>query len=128
MKCLTLLTLLSFNLLAQNIYVVASTPIQTNAKEIKKFFLAKSNYLDGKKYKRVSNEEALESLASTVYNLSAKRLSKKWIKENFRKGTPFPLTLKNNDETIAYILHHDNAVGFISTKSEEVYTIFIFKE
>lgn len=128
MNFLIILSLLSFSLFAKTIYVVSSKQIQTSEHELKDFFSAKSDYIDGSKFKRISNEEALESLANLAFNINEKKLSKKWIKQNFRKGTPFPITLKDDTQTIKWIKSHPKTIGFITKKPLSLPIIYIFND
>ena len=128
MKLLLCISLCLSSLFASNIYVIANQEIETSKKELKDFFSAKSDYLNGLKYKRISNQEALESLADLAFSISERKLSKKWIKQNFRKGTPFPTTLKNDAKTIEWIKSHSNTVGFVSKKPDNINIIYTFNE
>ena len=128
MKKLLMLILFVSSAFAQKVYVISNEPIQTNQHELEKFFLAKTNYINGTKYHRISNQEALDSLASIAYSLKGKKLSKQWIKQNFRKGTPFPLTLKTDEQTIQWINTHEKTVGFVEQEPQGVSILFIFEE
>ncbi|MDF1880798.1 hypothetical protein JHD50_05680 [Sulfurimonas sp. MAG313] len=128
MRLFLLLFLLSNCMFAKDVYVISHENISTSKNEIEKFFLAKIDFIDGKKYSRISNEASLNSLAKVAYSLSAKKLSKKWIKQNFRKGTPFPVSLKSDKETLEWIKTHPKSIGFISTLQNEVPIIYTFKD
>jgi len=128
MKFLIIITIFSLSLFANTIYVIASKNIQTSEQGLKDFFSAKTDYLNNSKFKRISNQEALEALASIAFKISKKRLSKKWIKQNFRKGTPFPITLKDDAQTIKWIKSHPKTIGFVTNKPLNVPVIYTFKD
>ncbi|MDF1882868.1 hypothetical protein JHD49_02825 [Sulfurimonas sp. SAG-AH-194-C21] len=117
---------LGTSLIADKIYVIANEDIQTSRDELKRFFSAKSDYINGQKFKRISNAEALESLAELAFSINEKKLSKKWIKQNFRKGTPFPTSLKNNEKTIEWVKNHKKTIGFVDTKPKNIVVIYTF--
>ncbi len=128
MKLLLSLLLLCSYLLATNVYVIASKPITTSKEELKNFFFARSNYLNGKKYKRINNKEAVGLFANRAFSISKRKLSKKWIKQNFRKGTPFPVSVRNNKKTIDWIQTHPDSIGFTTQKSDAVNIIYTYSE
>lgn len=128
MKKIFILILYVNVLVAGEIYIIANSNISTSKKELQKFFAAKSDYLDGDKYKRINNEASVDTLAELVFSISAKKLSKKWIKQNFRRGTPFPLTLKSDEKTIEWVKNHLNSIGFVTQKPLDVNVIYTFKE
>ncbi|MDF1876532.1 hypothetical protein JHD47_01710 [Sulfurimonas sp. SAG-AH-194-L11] len=128
MKKMLFLLSLTTLLLANKIYIIADEEISVSKKELQHFFSAKSDYLNGKKYKRVSNKEALGSLAKLMFSISKKKLSEKWIKQNFRKGIPFPLSIKNDTKTVEWIKNHPNTIGFITRPDESVHIIYTFSE
>lgn len=128
MKIFLLPFILFVSLFSDTVYVISNDPISTNEQEIKDFFSAKTDYLGAVKYKRISNQEAIEALANTAFSISKRKLSKKWIKQNFRKGTPFPTTLKNDAKTIAWIKNHQKTISFVTKKPNSVTIIYTFNE
>ena len=128
MKLLLPLLVLCSYLLATDVYIIASEPITTSKEELQNFFFAKSNYLNGKKYQRVNNKEAIGLFANRAFSISKRKLSKKWIKQNFRKGIPFPVSIRNNKKTIDWIQTHPDSVGFITQKSDALNIIYTYSE
>ena len=128
MKYLLMIHMFLLSLLAQDIYLISNKGLKANSSEIKKLFFKKTEYLSGEKYKIISNEEAIELFSRKAFGISAKKLSKKWIKQNFRKGMPFPKEFKDDKATIEWIKTNDNTLGFVKNKPNGVHIIYTFSE
>ena len=129
MKKLLIITLFLINIVhANDIYVISNQPISISKSELKSLFFAKTVYLKGQRFHIVSNEEGLSNFAKIAFDISSKKLTKKWIKQNFRKGIPFPVTKDNDLETIQWVKSQKNTLGFVSKKPDGVAVVYTFSK
>lgn len=110
--------LLSLNVFAGDVYVVANPGVTLTSGEVKDVFLGEKQVAGSVKLTLVDNKAAIADFLSKVIGVDKSKYDSTWAKKSFQDGLSAPKVKGSDADVIDFVKSTPGGIGYVSSPGD----------